>query len=94
MLLVTVIVGTGRARLVGFRVGFSGQNPSLGILRLLGFGPFWASGFLPRNTQDARSTGRFSGEEEEEEEEEEQDSKFFQELDRKNFWREIQISLG
>ena len=37
--------------------------------------------FLPRNTQDARSTGHFSGDEEEEEEE--QDSKFF--------WREIQI---
>ena len=33
--------------------------------------------FLPRNTQDARSTGHFSGDEEEEEEEEEQDSKFF-----------------
>ena len=31
--------------------------------------------FLPRNTQDARSTGHFSGDEEEEEEE--QDSKFF-----------------
>ena len=35
--------------------------------------------FLPRNTQDARSTGRFSGDEEEEE----QDPKFFQELDQR-----------
>ena len=38
-------VGTGRARLLGFRVGFAGQNPSLGTLRLSGFGPFRASGF-------------------------------------------------
>ena len=40
-----VSVGTGRARLLGFRVGFGGQNPSLGTLRLLGFGPFRALGF-------------------------------------------------
>ena len=39
-------VVTGRARLLGFRVGFVGQNPSLGTLRLSGFGPFWASGFF------------------------------------------------
>ena len=38
-------VGTGRARLLGFRVGFAGQNPSLGTLRLSGFGPFQALGF-------------------------------------------------
>ena len=38
-------VGTGRARLLGFRVGFGGQNPSLGTLRLSGFGPFRALGF-------------------------------------------------
>ena len=38
-------VGTGRARLLGFRVRFAGQNPSLGTLRLSGFGPFRASGF-------------------------------------------------
>jgi len=42
----TTIVGTGWARLLGFRVGFSGQNPSLGILRLSGFGPFRALGFF------------------------------------------------
>ena len=42
---VVSIVGTGRARLLGFRVGFAGQNPSLGTLRLSGFGPFRASGF-------------------------------------------------
>ena len=38
-------VVTGRARLLGFRVGFAGQNPSLGTLRLWafsGFGLFWA----------------------------------------------------
>ena len=40
-----ISVGTGRARLLGFRVGFAGQNPSLGTLRLLGFGPFRALGF-------------------------------------------------
>ena len=38
-------VVTGWARLLGFRVGFASQNPSLGTLRLLGFGPFWALGF-------------------------------------------------
>ena len=38
-------VGTGRARLLGFRVGFAGQNPSLGTLRLSDFGPFRALGF-------------------------------------------------
>ena len=38
-------VVTGRARLLGFRVGFGGQNPSLGTLRLLGFGLFRALGF-------------------------------------------------
>ena len=38
-------VVTGRARLLGFRVGFVGQNPSLGTLRLSGFGPFRALGF-------------------------------------------------
>ena len=38
-------VGTGRARLSGFRVGFGGQNPSLGTLRLSGFGLFRALGF-------------------------------------------------
>ena len=38
----TSSVGTGRARLLGFRVGFGGQNPSLGTLRLLGFGLFRA----------------------------------------------------
>ena len=37
-----ISVGTGRARLLGFRVGFAGQNPSLVTLRLPGFGPFWA----------------------------------------------------
>ena len=36
--------------------------------------------FLPRNTQDARSTGRFSGAGDEEEKEE-QDAEFFQELE-------------
>ena len=40
-----ISVVTGRARLLGFRVGFAGQNPSLGTLRLSGFGPFQASGF-------------------------------------------------
>ena len=43
--LVGASVGPGRARLLGFRVGFAGQNPSLGTLRLSGFGPFRASGF-------------------------------------------------
>ena len=43
--LLTSVV-TGRARLMGFRVGFAGQNPSLGTLRLSGFGPFRASGFF------------------------------------------------
>jgi len=38
-------VVTGRVRLLGFRVGFVGQNPSLGILRLSGCGPFRALGF-------------------------------------------------
>ena len=38
-------VGTGRARLLGFRVGFASQNPSLGTLRLSDFGPFRALGF-------------------------------------------------
>ena len=38
-------VVTGRARLLGFRVGFGGQNPSLGTLRLSGFGLFRALGF-------------------------------------------------
>ena len=38
-------VVTGRARLLGFRVGFAGQNPSLGTLRLSGFGLFRALGF-------------------------------------------------
>ena len=41
-----ISVVTGRARLLGFRVGFVGQNPSLRTLRLSGFGPFWASGFF------------------------------------------------
>ena len=39
-------VGTGRARLLGFWVGFGGQNPSLATLRLSGFGPFRALGFF------------------------------------------------
>ena len=42
---VLISVGTGWARLLGFRVGFVGQNPSLGTLRLSGFGPFRALGF-------------------------------------------------
>ena len=43
--MIVISVGTGRARLLGFRVGFAGQNPSLGTLRLSGFGLFWALGF-------------------------------------------------
>ena len=43
---VITIVVTGRARLLGFRVEFVGQNPSLRTLRLSGFGPFWASAFF------------------------------------------------
>ena len=43
---VITIVVTGRGRLLGFRVEFVGQNPSLRTLRLSGFGPFWASAFF------------------------------------------------
>ena len=64
----------GQASAKGFNV--------LRLARLAGYVEgFLPKLFLPRNTQDARSTGHFSGDEEEEEEE--QDSKFF--------WREIQI---
>ena len=37
---ITTIVCTVRARLSGFRVGFSGQNPSLAVFRLSGFQAF------------------------------------------------------